>query len=445
MNVVETLLRLTGKRPHILVAFSGGIDSTVLAHALLTQRRKFASLRIAHVDHGLQAASGEWSRHCARQARAWRLPFVSLRAQIRRKRGESPEAAARDARYALLASAMRPEDVLVTGQHEDDQAETLLLQLFRGAGVAGLAAMPAAAPFGPGRIVRPLLGTSRAALAEYARVHRLSWVEDPTNLETKFARNFLRTKVMPRIREQWPGAVASIARSAQHMAEAGRLLGELAQRDLAKAIDGDALSVTALRALPRARRHNALRAWIAGFGLEAPSTAQAIEIGGRVLTARPDSHPEFEWNGSLIRRRAGRLLLVVRRADRVEAALELISKSWHWTRHRECVLNRAGDTLTLVDDAAGPIDRDALPETLEIRARAGGESLRPGPRARTQTLKKLIQSAKMSVEARESLPLLFSGKGGKLRLICAGDRWIDASVMANDKSPRRVRLRWTRK
>ncbi|MBC8026588.1 MAG: tRNA lysidine(34) synthetase TilS, partial [Steroidobacteraceae bacterium] len=247
---MSALLRLTGPKPRVLVAFSGGIDSTVLAHALVRQRRNFASLRIAHVDHGLQVRSGEWSRHCARQARAWRVPFVSLRAHIQRKRGESPEAAAREARYALLASAMRPGEVLVTGQHEDDQAETLLLQLFRGAGVAGLAAMPESAPFGQGRVVRPLLRTPRAELEEYARVNRLSWVEDPTNVETKFARNYLRTKVMPLIREQWPGAVASISRSAQHMAEADGLLGELARRDLAKAVDGDGLRVTALRALP---------------------------------------------------------------------------------------------------------------------------------------------------------------------------------------------------
>jgi tRNA(Ile)-lysidine synthase len=445
MNVVETLLRLTGKRPHILVAFSGGIDSSVLAHALAAQRRKFASLRIAHVDHGLQAASGEWSRHCARQARGWRVPFVRLRANIRRKRGESPEASARDARYALLASAMRPGDVLVTAQHEDDQAETVLLQLFRGAGVAGLAAMPQCAPFGPGQIMRPLLDTPRAELEDYARVHHLSWVEDPTNVDTIFARNYLRAKVMPLIRAQWPGAVTAIARSARHMAEAGRLIGELAHRDLAHAMDGEGLQVTALRALPRARRHNVIRAWIAGLGLEAPSTTQAIEIGGRLLTARPDSHPEVEWNGSIIRRHAGRLLLKGKPSDPVETAIELISKSWHWKRDRECVLNRAGDTLALVDDVAGPIDLDALPGGVEIRPRAGGESLRPGPRARTQALKKLIQSAKMSVEARASLPLLFSGKGAKSRLICAGDRWIDASIAANDKSLRRARLQWTRK
>jgi tRNA(Ile)-lysidine synthase len=445
MNVVETLLRLTGERPRILVAFSGGIDSTVLAHALSAQRRRFASLRIAHVDHGLQAASRDWSRHCARQARAWRVPFVSLRADIRRKRGESPEAAAREARYALLAATMRPGEVLVTGQHEDDQAETLLLQLFRGAGVAGLAAMPSRAAFGPGQVVRPLLDVARADVEEYARIHRLSWVEDPTNVETKFARNYLRANVMPLIREQWPGAVTAIARSARHMAEAGRLLGEVAHRDLARAMDGEGLSVTVLRALPRARRHNALRAWIAGFGLEAPSTAQAIEIGGRLLTARGDSHPEVEWKGSMIRRRGARLLLVAKSAIRVEADLELISKSWRWTRDRECVLNRRGDSLALVGDAAGPIDLDAMPKIVEIRARTGGESLRPGPRARTRALKKLVQAAKMSLEERESMPLLFSGKGAQARLICAGDRWADASVMANDKSRRRARLQWTRK
>jgi tRNA(Ile)-lysidine synthase len=445
VDPVATLIRLSGPRPRVLVAYSGGIDSTVLAHSLVRQRRKFASLRLAHVDHGLQADSGAWARHCARQARAWRIPFVSLRADIRRKRGESPEAAAREARYALLSSAIQPGEVLVTAQHEDDQTETLLLQLFRGAGVSGLAAMPERAPFGPGHVVRPMLGISRADVEEYARAHRLAWVEDPTNVETQFARNYLRARVMPLIREQWPGAVTSIARSARHMAEAGRLLAELAHRDLAQAIDGDGLRVTALRALPVARRHNALRTWIAGFGLEAPSTAQAIEIGGRVLMARPDANPDFEWNGSLIRRRAGRLELVVKSGDRVESAIELISKSWHWARERECVLNRAGDTLTLVDDEEGPIDLDSIPRFVEIRARAGGETMRPGPRARTQALKKLMQSAKMSVESREKLPLLFSGKGAKLRLICAGDRWVDASVMANDKSRRRGRVKWTRK
>ena len=140
-----------------------------------------------------------------------------------------------------------------------------------------------------------------------------------------------------------------------------------------------------------------------------------------------------------MRRRAGRLVLEVESGDRIERASDLASKSWHWTQERECVLNRAGDSLALIDDEQGPIDLDRLPELLEIRARAGGERLRPGPRARMQALKKLIQAAKLTVEARARLPLLFSGD----RLIAAGERWIDASVTANDKSRRRARLKWT--
>src|SRR5690348_760843 len=215
-KVVAKLLELTGPRPRVVVAFSGGVDSTVLAHVLAKSRRKFASLRWVHIDHGLQPASGEWARRCARQARRWRIPVAVLSLSIEVRRGESPEAAARQARYAALAGVLEPGEVLVTAQHRDDQVETLLLQLFRGAGVAGLAAMPAIARFGAGQICRPLLHDARADIERYAREHRLRWVEDPTNMETQFARNFLRAKVLPVIRQQWQGADVAIARSATH-------------------------------------------------------------------------------------------------------------------------------------------------------------------------------------------------------------------------------------
>lgn len=433
------LLELTGPRPRVVVAFSGGIDSTALAHALAKSRRKLHSFRLIHIDHGLQAASADWARHCARIARGLRVPFVSLQANLRRKRGESPEAAAREARYALLAGAMKPGEVLVTAQHRDDQAETLLLQLFRGAGVAGLAAMPAIARFGPGHIVRPLLGTSRADIEHYARQQKLRWVEDPTNMETHFARNFLRARVLPIVRQQWFGAEESIARSARHMAEADKLLSELGRTDLAQAADGDGVNVAALRALPAARRRNALRTWIASVGIETPTTAQMMEIAGSVLAARSDAQPEIRWPGAVMRRRGGRLLLEATTEDPVAAGVELISKSWLWNDQRECILNQKGDSLALLDDPVGPIDLDRLGSALQVRARAGGETIRPGARARTQALKKLIQAAKMSVEVRARLPLLYSGD----RLVAAGDRWIDASILANDKSPRRARLVWS--
>jgi len=436
----QRLLELTGPRPRIAVAFSGGVDSTVLAHALGRRRRRFASLRLLHVDHGLQAASHDWSLHCAQVARTLRLPFIALEATIRRAKGESPEAAARDARYALLAMVLDPGEVLVTAQHRDDQAETLLLQLFRGAGVAGLASMAPIASFAAGRICRPLLAESRADIEAYARRHRLRWVEDPTNMEIQFARNFLRAKVLPVIRQQWRGADAAIARSANHLAEAAQLLGGLGRMDYVRVADGEGVNAAGLRALPPARRRNALRAWIANFQVDLPSTAKMLELSGSLLTARSDAQPVVAWRGAIVRRRAGRLVLEVKSQHSSAPSPDLAAKSWDWNADRVCVLSRSGDRLELVNDAAGPIDLDLLPPLLEIRARAGGETLRPGPRARTQALKKLIQAAKLSVEDRAHLPLLFSGD----RLVAAGDRWIDASIAANDKSRRRARLVWSR-
>jgi tRNA(Ile)-lysidine synthase len=438
-DAASRLIALTGPRPRVAVAFSGGVDSTVLAHMLARRRRKFASLRLLHVDHGLQPASTDWSRHSARVARSLRLPFVSLAAKISQQRGVSPEAAAREARYALLMRALQPGEVLVTAQHRDDQVETLLLQLFRGAGVAGLAAMPPIAGFGAGRIARPLLDVARAKIEAYARRHRLTWIEDPTNEQLRFDRNYLRHHVLPGMRSRWKGLDEAVARSARHMAEASKLLEGVASRDLNASADGAGLNVAILRALPPARRRNALRAFITGAGLEAPSTVKLREMSTALLAARVDAQPEVDWPGGVLRRRGGRLQLEVMSQQPITGKRASASKSWRWQREREFHLNH-DDVLLLIDDERGPIDLDLLPVSLAVRARAGGESLRPGPRARTQSLKKLLQAAKMSVEDRARLPLLYAGK----RLVAAGDRWIDATIATNDKSRRRARLVWRR-
>jgi tRNA(Ile)-lysidine synthase len=420
------------------------MDSTVLAHALQLHRRRFAALRFIHIDHGLQPGSEEWSRHCARLAKAWRVPFSSIRVDVRAERGQSLEAVAREARYAALARAMRSAEVLVTAQHQDDQAETLLLQLFRGAGVAGLAAMPGRAPFARGFIARPLLSRPRVALEQYARSNRLEWVEDPTNQDETFARNFLRQRVMPLLVGRWSGLNATVARSARHLAEAAQLLEDTARRDLNAAMDGDGLNVAVLRRLEPARRRSAMRSFILRAGMELPSTAQMKEITGPLLTAREDAQPQVRWGGCSVARRAGRLELRVACVGALKVPGEIVQKSWRWKRQRQFVVNEAGDHLTLVDDRDGRIDLDKLPAALTLRPRRGGERLRVASRARTQTLKKLLQAARFTVEERDSLPLLFAGKGPKGRLIAAGDRWVDASVQTTVKSRRRARLVWTR-
>jgi len=435
LDAVAKLLELAGPKPRVVLAFSGGVDSTVLAHLLVKQRRKLGGLRLLHVDHGLQPASAEWSRHCARMARTWRVPFVSLRARIEHQKGESPEAAARDARYELLASAMQPGEVLVTAQHRDDQAETLLLQLFRGAGVSGLAGMPGIAAFGSGFIARPLLAVSRLEIEAAARKARLRWIEDPSNANTRYSRNFVRQRLMPMIREHWPGADKVLARNAMHMAEAARLLDERAAQDLAGLADGAGLSVSGLRALPMARRRNALRGFIARAGIEMPEGARLKEMSGPLLDARADAHPEVRWADSRLVRSGGRLQLQKTR----EVPHEFVAKSWRWSADRRLILDEAG-SLELLDDAAGPIDLARLPRLLALRARSGGERLRLSEKARTQTLKALLQNAKIPASERSQLPLLYAGD----RLIAVADRWIDASIAATVKSRRRARLLWTR-
>ena len=430
-DLLSTITALTGPRPRVIVAFSGGIDSTVLAHLFVKQRRKLGRLRLAHVDHGLQPASAAWSRHCARIARQWDVPFLSLKANIKRGK-ESPEAAARDARYQLLVAAMERGEVLVTAQHRDDQAETLLLQLMRGAGIAGLAAMPSIAPFGPGYLARPLLGVSRREIELLAREAKLSWIEDPSNADTRFSRNFLRQRLMPLMREHWPGVDKALARTATHMAEAATALQERAGEDLARLADGAGLSVTAMRALPVARRRNALRAFIARHGVEMPEASRLKEMSGPLLNSRPDAQPEVAWADARIMRRSGRL--EIRRTR--HTSTEITAKSWRWRNDRRLSLDLG--TLELIDDIAGPIDLARLPPVLELRARSGGERLRISANARTQTLKRLLQDAKIPLELRARMPLLF----GNGRLIVVGDRWVDASVAATVKSRRRARLRW---
>jgi tRNA(Ile)-lysidine synthase len=443
LDPAARLIELLGPRPKVVVAFSGGMDSTVLVHLLAKRRRQLGGLRLIHIDHALQPASAEWSRHCARQAARWRLPFRALRIRVTRGR-TSPEAAAREARYRALAAALLPGEVLVTAQHRDDQVETLLLQLFRGAGVAGLAAMPATAPFGPGTLARPLLGAARRELEAVGREARLRWIEDPSNADTRFSRNFLRHRLLPLIREHWEGVDKALARSAEHMASAARLLEERATADLARLADGAGLSVTALRALSPSRRRNALRGFIAGRGLEVPGTAQLREMSGALLDARRDAQPEVRWPGGCLRRRGSRLELDTPADTPATMPAESASKSWRWKQERVLLLNASGDSLRLVDDAAGPLDLDKLPRRLSLRPRVGGESLRPGPRARTQSLKKLLQAARLTVQERARLPMLFDGAGPEGRLIAAGDRWIDASVAATVKSRRRARLLWVR-
>jgi tRNA(Ile)-lysidine synthase len=363
-----------------------------------------------------------------------RVPLEVLATKVTRARGESLEAAAREARYRLLAETLAEGEILLTAHHEDDQLETVLLQLFRGSGLAGIAAMPEIARFAGGWLARPLLSRSRAELEAWVRAQGLSWVEDETNAEERLDRNYLRRRVVPLIRERWPGSAAAVSRSARHAAQAQRLLDALALADVERASHGESLSVKALRALPQDRRRNALRFWIARSGRPMPETRRLDEMAGPLIDARPDANPFVAWGDAVVQRHADLLSL---RAGSGQIPPEA-QISWGWRNDTPCELPGDFGKLELKADERGPVDLDALPELLTVRWRRGGERLRPrrgGPR---RALKSLLQEAHVSVAERARLPLVFSGE----KLIAAADLWLDESVQAAPAARHRGRLLW---
>ena len=423
----------------LCVALSGGVDSVaLLAAAAQLPKAKVRALRAIHVHHGLHPNADSWTRHCRKLAAQFDVPLEVVRVKVAPVPGDSLEAAARDARYAALAERLKPSEVLLTAHHQDDQLETVFLQLLRGTGVAGLSAMPEVASFAQGHLVRPLLTRARAELEAWARHENLVWIEDDTNANEQFDRNFLRRSVLPIIRSRWPGAAGAVSRTARHAAEAQRLLDSLALADVERASIGTALSVPQLRALDDDRRRNALRFWITRAGFRAPDTRKLEEIAGPMLEARADANPAVRWDDATVERHAD--FLSIRPTAAQASARAGGDVEWQWSVSPRIELAAFGGTVTIQPDPHGPLDLDALPPMLVVRSRRGGEVLRPGARSPTRKLKALLQEARIPPRERGRLPLLYAGD----RLVAVAGRWLDASVQASAKSRRRARLRFTR-
>jgi tRNA(Ile)-lysidine synthase len=436
-RVYSQLLRIHPplRTASLCVAFSGGEDSTALLALLAGEPALHPRLRALHIDHGLQPQSRAWVRVCRATCRALAVPFTTRRLSLAHPRGESLEALARAARYAALSEALREAEVLLTAHHLDDQLETVLLQLLRGAGVPGLAAMPAVMPFGRGFLARPLLDVPRAQLRAWVHSRGLRCVEDPSNADDRHDRNYLRHQVLPAIVKRWPAAARTAARSARHMAAAQELLDELARADVARAADGAAVSVAALRALPVARRSNALRFWIAQSGRLVPDAARLEEIAVKLLAARPGANPSVRWGPHQVQRQMGRLLL-----HAVQAAPQPYELTWDPRRSPRLTLAAGLGHLELVRSAHGLIDAAQLPALLTVRTRRGGERLRPRAGGPSRTLKSLLQDEQVALIERQQLPLLYAGE----QLVAAGDLWVDARWQAGTPGAKRLRLIWHR-
>ena len=441
--VYSQLLRLhpPAATAPLCVAFSGGTDSTALLGLLAEQPAVQGRLRALHIDHGLHVDSASWVRACRATCRALRVPFGSRRLSLARERGHSLEALARAARYAVLGAALRPGEVLLTAQHLEDQMETVLLQLLRGAGVPGLSAMPAVMPLGAGLLVRPLLGVAHAQLRAAVQARGLRSLEDPSNADERFDRNYLRHQVLPALVSRWPAAARTVARSAGHMAAAQELLDGLARADVARAADGGQLSAASLRGLPLARRRNALRYWISQSGpagqpgRAVPDARRLEEIAVALLAAKAGTHPCVSWGPWRVQRYGGRLSVVAVRP--APAAYEV---SWDLRRRATLDLPAGAGRLELVRAARGPIAAAMLPAQVTVRTRRGGERLRPRVGGPSRTLKSLLQNAAIDLGERRILPLLCSGD----QLLAAADLWVDASWQCVAPGAKRLRLIWHR-
>jgi tRNA(Ile)-lysidine synthase len=416
----------------LLVALSGGADSAALLCALHAGKFRQLPLRAVHIDHGLQAAAAAFRGAAQALCDRLEVPLKVVSVQVDVSEGVSIEAAAREARYAALAAEVGESECLLTAHHREDQAETVLLQALRGAGLKGMAAMPGCRPFGRGWHARPLLDMAQSELLLLGGEQLGgSTALDPMNADLRFDRSFLRAQLWPLVAARWPGAGAALSRAARHMAQAQELMDISGQEDLAKLRDGDALSITALRVLSPARRSNAVRLWLAQAGVELPSTARLEEALRQVLSADEDHVPAIVWSGHAMRRYRQRLFLTAAVAPRIPERL-----AWSMRPAVPLILGEHLGSISLAPQLGG-LDPRCLPDVLQVRRREGGETLRPAPLAKTQTVQHLCQALGVLPWMRDSLPFVFAGND----LVAVGDLWQEARFCAASREPG-LRIAW---
>ena len=403
-----------------LVAFSGGIDSTVLLHALANSGTTLKILAI-HVDHGLHAESSQWEQHCAAFAADLGVDYAKQAVTVPKKSENGPEAAARRARYDAFLSLVQPDDCLLSAHHEDDQAETLLLNLMRGSGPAGLAGIGLKQSFGRGYLLRPMLGVPGEAIVAYATQHGLTWIEDPSNADARFDRNYLRNEVVPKLSARWPAVSNRLRRSAELIGESSELLNDLADIDLRSLGEPQKLSISGLLQLAAPRQRNVLRRAVRLCGLPSPPATRAYQVINELLPARADAQPLVEWDGACVRRYRDHLYVMSRTTEGSANSGLLRADGL------ALALGPGRGSLTLKTDSGVGIDPMLVGEGLTVRYRDGGETIRVNVQGHTKKLKKLLQEEGVVPWMRGALPLLFAGS----KLAAVADLWVDADCAAS--------------
>ncbi len=421
---------------HLIVALSGGVDSVVLLDLLaaLSLKMQF-TLSAVHVNHGISTNADKWVKFCRDLCRTAGIPLKIARLKISRESGASLEAAARDARYQVFGKLKA--DYVVLAQHLDDQAETLLLQLLRGAGAKGLGAMPLvreqASELAP-RILRPLLEVPRSEIETYARNNQLHWITDESNADVSFDRNFLRHEIFPVLEKRFPAYRTTFLRTSRHLAEASSLLDELAAADGNNCSVAGKLQVEGLRKLDSPRAKNLLRHTLAQQGVTLPSTVKLEEILRQLLSSRPDAKLHIAFGNTEIRCFKGAL--------HVRPLAVPTTTDWllAWRGEKLLAIPELGGTVSFLQRKGTGINLSKLMEkAVTIRLRQGGERLRPDCKRPRRSLKNLLQEAVLPPWERKMLPLLFSGK----HLVWVPGIGIDCEFQATAGEPGLV-VKWQR-
>lgn len=385
-----------GNFDRLIVGFSGGLDSTVLLHALASHQSLHNKLVAVHINHGISPNAHSWQEHCKEVCLQLNTRFITQKVQF--DRSANIEEEARIARYTAFSSLLTVNDCLLLGHHLDDQAETVLLQLFRGAGVDGLAAMKTSGLLGAGRIVRPFLSYSRKQLELYAAFHKLKWIEDESNQDINYSRNYLRQQVMPLLERKWPGVVRNIARTAAHCQQARINLNDLAEKDCPELfISTDTLCVSPLKSLSFERITNVLRSWFKKNQIRLPSTETFQRLIHELIFARTDAMPLVSWDKIEVRRYQERLFITTKQNFSLSDCIE-------WSEFpKSLVLPEQGIFLRAEQAEQGLM----IPPNakITIRFRQGGELF--FWHGQTRQLKKLLQEWNIPPWLRDKIPLVY--------------------------------------
>ena len=422
-QTIESALTRCHNPKHLYIGYSGGVDSHVLLHLCATSLKLNDKITAVYVHHGLQAEADSWALHCKNTAESLGVGFILLRVNAVAAPGESPEEAARNARYTALKSLIGVGDALLVAQHRDDQLETVLLQLFRGGGLRGLSAMPERMAFGRGVMLRPLLNVAKSAIDAYARTWDLSWVEDPSNLSHDYDRNFLRHAVLPLLKQRWPACDKTVARSARHCADAQAVISTLTEKLFQQVFNAAdrTLSISRLQSYEIPQQQMVIRQWFQALGLKMPALAFVERVQTEVLAAREDSDPQLSGQGYSVRRYRDRLYCLKSAApDSVQNTI--------WPAGQASIKVSGRQSLSCMPSSAGISREQWQKAAVTVTARTGGEKIRLPGRIGRHALKKLFQEAGIPPWEREVIPLIYLDD----KLAAVGDLWISAEFYSDE-------------